>query len=114
MASFSFQTRYGRGWTSRIGVNHKAVTLPVVFDSLQVIKPVPIVPKDLLALIAPDNHVANAPSNSTRVCLAMRAKISEGWANKAILRPNPIPSSLISTVILAALKPAFLEMLKIA
>ena len=40
-----------------VGVNLKSVALTVMFNSLQVVKPVPIVPKDLLALIATDNDV---------------------------------------------------------
>jgi hypothetical protein len=42
-------------------INDKSIPLPIVFDSLEVVKPVPIVAKDLLALIAPDNHMVKPP-----------------------------------------------------
>jgi len=38
-------------------------TLTVMVDSLQIVKPVPIVAKDLLPLLATDNDVIKRPSN---------------------------------------------------
>jgi len=44
-----------------VGVNLKSVALTVMFNSLQVVKPVPVIAKDLLALIATDNDVVKRP-----------------------------------------------------
>jgi len=35
--------------------------LAVVFNSLQIVKPIPIVPKDFLPLVATDNDVVKRP-----------------------------------------------------
>jgi hypothetical protein len=75
-----------------VGVNRKSVALTVMLNSLQVVKPVAIVAKDFLALIAPDNNVVKR----LRILPAVSwpcGNITEGFSDKSILRPDPKSSS---------------------
>ena len=72
-----------------VGVNLKPVALAVMFNSLQVVKPVSIVPKDLLSLIAPDNHVIKRPFEFHPRFPGHATEHNRRLADKSILRPDP-------------------------
>jgi hypothetical protein len=73
-----------------VAVNDTSISLAIVFESLKIVEPIPIVAKDLLALIASDDDVIERPSNSTRGFLAMSRGAIAIRPNKSRLRPDPI------------------------
>src|SRR5439155_15265866 len=72
-----------------IGVNIKLIASPVVFDSLQVVQAIPVVAKDLLALIAADNDVIECPFEFHPRFPGHAGEHIRRLANKSILRSDP-------------------------
>ncbi len=72
-----------------VGVNTKLIALPVVFDSLQVVQAIPVVAKDLLALIAADNDVIECPFEFHPRFPGHAGEYIRRLANKSILRSDP-------------------------
>ncbi len=73
-----------------VGVNRKSIALPVVFDSIQIGKPIPIVAKDLLPLIATDNDVVKGPFEFDPWFPGHAGEHNPLDTNKSILRSDPL------------------------
>ena len=72
-----------------VGVNTKLIALSVVFDSLQVVQAIPVVAKDLLALIAANNDVIECPFEFHPRFPGHAGEHIRRLANKSILRSDP-------------------------
>jgi hypothetical protein len=75
-------------------VNAKLIALPVVFDSLQVVRPITVVAKDLLALIATGNDVIECPFKFHPRIPGHAGDPNRRLANKSILRSDPEASPM--------------------
>jgi hypothetical protein len=72
-----------------IGVNRKSIALPVVFDSLQVENPVPIVAKNPLPLITTHNNMVKCPFEFHPRLSGHVSQHNRKEVNKSILMPDP-------------------------
>jgi hypothetical protein len=75
-----------------VSVNLEVVPLPVVFNSFQVAKPVSIVAKDSLTLIATDDDMVKSPFEFYAWFSRHAGEYSRTIADKSILMPDPSPT----------------------
>src|ERR671918_2926562 len=72
-------------------INDKAIPVPIMFDPLEVVDPVAIVAKNLLALIATDDDMVKRPFELHSRFPRHGGAIYRALEHKSRLRPDPTP-----------------------
>jgi hypothetical protein len=72
-----------------VRINDKAIPVPIVFDPLEVVDPVAIVAKNLLALIATDDDMVKCPFELHSRFPCHGGAIYRALEHKSRLRPDP-------------------------
>src|ERR687891_987725 len=75
-------------------INDKAIPVPIMFDPLEVVDPVAIVAKNLLALIATDDDMVKRPFELHSWFPRHGGAIYRALEHKSRLRPDPDPPHL--------------------